>query len=82
MQKLDLITQQISKLQKQKEALETRLACVLFKKLQEALGEAFTPELALAVVIENWKTSSSQQKEIWQKKANAFRLVPGSTKTA
>ena len=82
MQKIDLINQQICKLQKQKEDLETRLACVLFKKLQEVLGKAFTPEIALALVMESWGAASSQQKEIWQKKAHSFRLVPRPTKTA
>lgn len=76
MDKLNKIDLQIAGLKKKKEQLRLKAADTLYRKLEDQLGESFSPELVLGMVIE-CGSSSSLQKDKWQELgATFFRRSP------
>ena len=72
MNKIQGINDKINKLKNLKLQVETRLTRELYKKIEATLGEEFTPQLAMAIVNENWNNASREQKEKWRSNARAF----------
>ena len=75
MHKLQQIDDKIIRLKKLKGDIEIRLGRELYRKIQAVLGEDFTPQLALAIMIETWKSATLKQKETWQVQANSFPFL-------
>jgi hypothetical protein len=72
MHKLQQIDDKIVRLKKLKGDIEIRLGRELYRKMQVILGEDFTPQLALAIMSETWKSATLKQKETWQAQADSF----------
>ena len=75
MHKLQQIDDKIVQLKKLKGDIEIRLGRELYRKIQAVLGEDFTPQLALAIMIETWKSATLKQKETWQAQADSFPFL-------
>ena len=73
MRDIKTIEKRIEELNKQKKELVFKQAELLYKKIQGALEEKFSPELALTIISESWQKADHQQKESWQSLASSFR---------
>ena len=79
---LQALNDQISQLQKKKEALQNQEAVTLFKKLKAICGTDFSPSLILGIVSTALPKASSEQKEAWMNTGKTFlRLKKGKDKT-
>jgi hypothetical protein len=72
MNKIQGIDEKINRLKNLKLQVETRLARALYRKMQAILKEEFTPQLAAAIVSENWNNTTQEQKEKWRSTACTF----------
>ena len=61
------IDEQISRLTKRKEKLQTQQAVLFLKESEKILGEKFSSDLALSILSHTWKSSSETQKQEWEK---------------
>lgn len=75
-----LIDERITRLKKKKERLQTQKALLLYKEVQNILGNKFSYEIVLSVLENSWNTSSDKQKEEWIKSAHKFRRVTRKTR--
>ena len=79
---LQALNEQISQLQKKKEALQKQEAVTLFKKLKVICGEDFSSALVLGIVSTALPKVSGEQKEAWVNTGETFlRLKKGKEKT-
>jgi len=73
MKNLKTIDQKIEDLKKKKSELETKTALQFYKKLKATLGEEFSPDIVLGMVIHRWENATPKIKEVWLQKAEPFR---------
>lgn len=69
------INERIVKLKKKKLRMQTQKAVLLMKAAEKIFEEAFSPDLALAV-LSDWTTASESKKKEWTHKSHSFRTVP------
>jgi len=72
---LSQFEQKIEQLKKKKEALQSKQALQLLKEAQKILGEEFTPELALVVLADSWKSANDSKRKEWTSSTYSFRKV-------
>lgn len=73
MKDINSINERIEELKRKKIELIRKQAESLFNKLQNIIGEKFSPELALSIVSNVWQQADEKQKESWQSSAPSFR---------
>ena len=82
MDQLTTIDEQINRLKKKKERVQTQQAIVFMRETQKIFQTDFSPDVALSILSETWKTATEKQQMEWKKRARDFRpsSVQGSSK--
>lgn len=81
MKKLKDIDKKIDALKKKKLELEAKAALDLFKKLKTTLGNEFSPELVMGMIIHTWDNKNPKMKEVWLQKSSTFRTSKNAEQT-
>ena len=82
MDQLTTIDEQINRLKKKKERVQTQQAIVFMREAQKIFQTDFSPDVALSILSETWGTASEKQQAEWKKRSCDFRssFVPSSNK--
>ena len=68
------IDDRIVKLKKKKIRMQTQKAILFMKEAQKIFKDAFSPDIALAV-LSDWSTASEVKKKEWTSRSHSFRTV-------
>lgn len=82
MDQLTTIDEQINRLKKKKERVQTQQAITFMREAQKIFQTDFSPDVALSILSETWRTTTEKQQAEWKKRACDFRpsSVQGSSK--
>lgn len=72
--KLTQIDEKIQQLKKKREKLQIHQSLSFLKEAQRIFKEEFSPEIALVVLDNCWRTSSDKQRKEWQAQIPHFHL--------
>jgi ABC-type transporter MlaC component len=70
---LTTIDEQINRLKKKKERVQTQQAITFMREAQKIFQTDFSPDIALSILSETWRTASEKQQAEWKKRARDFR---------
>lgn len=70
---LTTIDEQINRLKKKKERVQTQQAIVFMREAQKIFQTDFNPDIALSILSEAWGAASEKQQAEWKKRARDFR---------
>lgn len=68
------IDDRIVKLKKKKIRIQTQKAIIFMKEAEKIFKDAFSPDIALAV-LSDWNTASKTKKKEWTTRSHSFRTV-------
>lgn len=68
------INEKIVKLKKKKIRMQTQKAVLFLKEAEKILKDAFSPDIALAMLSE-WTTASDSRRKEWTSRSHSFRNV-------
>lgn len=75
MDQLTTIDEQINRLKKKKERVQTQQAITFMREAQKIFQTDFSPDVALSILSETWGTASEKQQAEWKKRGCDFRLA-------
>ena len=75
MDKITNIDDKIEKLKKKKIRMQTQKAILFLKEAERIFKDAFSPDIALAMLSE-WNTASETKKKEWTTRSHSFRSNP------
>lgn len=64
------INAKIESLRKQKAKIQTQQAICFVRETQKILRDDFTPEVALNILTETWRSASESQKQNWRREGD------------
>ena len=70
---LTTIDEQINRLKKKKERVQTQQAISFMREAQKIFQTDFNPGIALSILSETWVTATEKQQTEWKKRARDFR---------
>jgi hypothetical protein len=70
---LTTIDEQINRLKKKKERVQTQQAIIFMREAQKIFQTDFSPDVALSILSETWGTATEKQQVEWKKRARDFR---------
>lgn len=73
MDQLTTIDEQINRLKKKKERVQTQQAIAFMREAQKIFQTDFSSDIALIILSETWGTASEKQQADWKKRARDFR---------
>lgn len=73
MDQLTTIDEQINRLKKKKERVQTQQAIAFMREAQKIFQTDFSPDIALSILSETWGTASEKQQAEWKKREATFR---------
>lgn len=77
MDQLTTIDEQINRLKKKKERVQTQQAITFMREAQKIFQTDFSPDVALSILSETWGAASETQKQNWRKLDPANRWGRG-----
>lgn len=80
--RLTHIENKITLLKQKKERIQTHQALLLMKEIQKIFQEAYSPDIALKILKDQWNDASETQKEEWKKRGGSFLGSPHKTRKA
>ena len=73
MDKIIALENQIQKLRKKREKIQTRQAVLFFKGVEKIFKDGFCPDLLLDILAQVRATASALQQQEWGQRARSFR---------
>lgn len=70
---LTTIDEQINRLKKKKERVQTQQAIAFMREAQKIFQTDFSPDVALSILSETWGTATEKQQAEWKKRVTTFR---------
>lgn len=70
---LTTIDEQINRLKKKKERVQTQQAIIFMREAQKIFQTDFSPNVALSILSETWGTATEKQQMEWKKRGAIFR---------
>lgn len=72
MDKIIALENQIQKLRKRREEIQTRQAILFFRGVEKIFKEGFCPNLVLDILAQTRATASAIQQQEWEQRARSF----------